>query len=91
MSHLINYDFTLVLVKHSGFINLGFHNFFLQNTTMTLGARMRPYSYMYCILYRDGALHFSSLNIVINFLYYTLANLDLMMLYNFKYIYCYIL
>ena len=27
MSHLINYDFTLVLLQHSGFINLSFHNF----------------------------------------------------------------
>ena len=27
MSHLINYDFTLVLVPHSGFINLSFNNF----------------------------------------------------------------
>ena len=27
MSHLINYDFILVLVRHSGFINLSFHNF----------------------------------------------------------------
>ena len=27
MSHLINYDFTLVLLQHSGFHNLSFHNF----------------------------------------------------------------
>ena len=42
MSHLINYDFTLVLVQHSGFINLSLHNFILittpKNITMTLGA-----------------------------------------------------
>ena len=34
---------------------LSFHNFF-QNTTIALGARMRPYSYMYCTLSRDRAL-----------------------------------
>ena len=33
MSHLINYDFTLVLGPHSEFINLSFHNFILNNNS----------------------------------------------------------
>ena len=57
ISFLTNYNFTLILVPHSGFINLSFHNFILnnnsQNTAMVLGAHMCPYSYMYCSLSRD--------------------------------------
>ena len=34
-----------------------FENLTILSFTMALGAHMRPYSYMYCALHRDGVLH----------------------------------
>ena len=60
MSHLINYNFTLVLLQHSGFHKLSFYNFILNNTpkniTTTLGTPMCPYGYSYRTPARDGVL-----------------------------------
>ena len=50
MSYLINYDFTLVLVQHSGFINLSFHNFILNNNSQ------KYYNYTWCT-YEPPQLH----------------------------------
>ena len=37
-----------------------FENFIILFFTMALGAHMRPYSYMYCALHRDGVLQLLS-------------------------------
>ena len=48
------YNFTLLLVPNSGFINYHFIlNNNSQNTTMALGAHMRSYGYSYRTLSRD--------------------------------------
>ena len=42
MSHLINYTFTLVLIQQFQVHKFMISQFHLQNTTMALGAHMRP-------------------------------------------------
>ena len=53
--------FPFLLVSHSGFTKFIISYFHPSNNSqkyqnVTLGARIRPYSFMYCTLCRDGAL-----------------------------------